>query len=51
MLLVLLERPGENEDVVQVGETEVGCPQNVVHETLERLVGAVQAEGHEGELE
>jgi hypothetical protein len=50
MLFVLHERPGEKEDV-QVGETEVESPQNVVHETLERLGGVVQGERHEGELE
>jgi hypothetical protein len=51
MLLVLLEGPGKDEDVLQVGETEVESPQNVVHEALERLGGAAQAEGHEVELE
>jgi hypothetical protein len=41
MLLVLLKRPGEKEDVVQVGETEAEFPQNVVHKTLERSGGVV----------
>jgi hypothetical protein len=49
MLLVLLGRPRENEDV-QVGETEVESLQNVVREELERLGRVVHAEGHEGEL-
>jgi hypothetical protein len=50
VLLVLLERPREDEDVVHVGEAEVESSQNVVHEALERLGGVSQAEGHEGEL-
>jgi hypothetical protein len=50
MLLVFLERPREDEDV-QVGETEIETPQNVVHEALERLGGFAQTEEHEGELE
>jgi hypothetical protein len=49
MLLMLFERPGEND--VQVGETEVESPQNVVHEPLERLGGVAQSDGREGELE
>jgi hypothetical protein len=32
MLLVLFERPGEDEDVIQVNEAEVEFPQGVVHE-------------------
>jgi hypothetical protein len=51
MLLVLLEWPGENQNVVQVGEAEVEYPQNVAHEALERLGGVAEAEGHEEELE
>jgi hypothetical protein len=50
VLLVLIERPGENEDVVQVGEAEVESLQNVIHKALKRLGSVVQAEGHEGEL-
>jgi hypothetical protein len=34
--------------MVQVGETEVMSPQNVMHEALD---GVAQTEGHEGELE
>jgi hypothetical protein len=34
-----------------VGEAEVDCLQNVVHEALKRLGGVAQAEGHEGEFE
>jgi hypothetical protein len=49
-LLVLRERPGEDEDV-QVGEVEVESSQNVVHEALTHLGGVAQAEGHEGEIE
>jgi hypothetical protein len=37
--------------MVQVGETQVESPQNVIHEALERLGGVVQKEGHEWELE
>jgi hypothetical protein len=50
VLLVLLQRPGEDEDV-QVGQAEVESSQNVVHKALKRLGGVVQAEEHEGELE
>jgi hypothetical protein len=50
MLFVLLERPGEGEDV-QIGKTEVESPQNVVHEVLECLGGIVQGERREEELE
>jgi hypothetical protein len=39
-------RPGEDQDVVQIGETKVEFPQNVVHETLERLFGVAQAKGN-----
>jgi hypothetical protein len=39
LLPELLERPGENQDVVQVGEAEFEYSQNVVHEALERLCG------------
>jgi hypothetical protein len=49
VLLVLLKRPGEDENI-QVGGTEVESSQNV-HEALERLGGVAQAEGHERELE
>jgi hypothetical protein len=35
----------------QIGETEVESGQKVVHETLERLGGVAQVEGHEGKLE
>jgi hypothetical protein len=31
VLLVLLERPGEDEDIVQVGDAEVESSQNVIH--------------------
>jgi hypothetical protein len=48
MLLVLLEGPGENEDVIQVCEAEVESPQHLVHEPLERLSGVVQPEDHLG---
>jgi hypothetical protein len=51
MFLVFLEWPGKDEDIVQVGETEVEPPQNVVNKALECLGGVEQAEGHEGELE
>jgi hypothetical protein len=51
VFLVLLERPGEDEDVVQVGEAEVESSQNVVHKALKHMGGVAQAEGHEGELE
>jgi hypothetical protein len=50
MLLVLLEGPGENEDVIQICEAEVESPQHLVHETLERLNGVAQP-GYEGKLE
>jgi hypothetical protein len=36
---------------VQVRETEVESPQNVVYEALELLGGVAQTEGHEGKLE
>jgi hypothetical protein len=48
---VLVDWPGENEDIVRAGETEVESLQNVVHEALKCLNGVAQAEGHEGELE
>jgi hypothetical protein len=48
MLLALLERPGED-DNVHVGETEFESPQNV-HEALGRLGGVVQVDEHEGKL-
>jgi hypothetical protein len=51
MLYVLLERPGEDEDVIQVCEAEVESSQNVFHKALKHLGGVAQAEGHEGELE
>jgi hypothetical protein len=41
----------ENEDIIQIGETEVHSPQNVVHEAQNRLGGVAKAEEHEGELE
>jgi hypothetical protein len=41
----------EDEDIIQVGEAEVESSLNVVHESLERLGGVAQAEGHERELE
>jgi hypothetical protein len=47
MSLVVLERTGENEDIIYVDEAEVESPQNVVHEALKRLGGVAQAEGHE----
>jgi hypothetical protein len=47
----MLECPGENEDVTQVGETEIESPQNIVHEALDHLGGVAQAEGYEGKLE
>jgi hypothetical protein len=36
---VLFEWLREDQDIVQVGETEVESPQYVVHEALERLGG------------
>jgi hypothetical protein len=51
MLLVLRERPGGNEDVVQVDKAEVESLQNVIPEVLEGLGGISETEGHEGELE
>jgi hypothetical protein len=51
MLLVLFECPGEVENVVKVGETDVESLQNVVHEGLECLGGDEQAGEHERELE
>jgi hypothetical protein len=48
---MFLERPVEDEDIVQVGEAEVKSSQNVVHEALKCLCGIAQAKGHEGELE
>jgi hypothetical protein len=51
MLLKLLDRPGKDEDVIQVGKTEVESPQNFVHEALICLGGVAQAEGHEGKFE
>jgi hypothetical protein len=51
MSLVVLERMGENEDIIYVGEAEVESPQKFVHEALKRLGGVAQAEGHEGELQ
>jgi hypothetical protein len=51
VLLVLLEGPGEDEDVIQVCKAEVESPQHLVHEALERLGGVTQAEGHVRELE
>jgi hypothetical protein len=50
VLFVLFGRPGEDEDVVQIYETEIESPQNVVHEALQRLGGDEQAERHEGEV-
>jgi hypothetical protein len=37
---VLLERPGEEKNVVQVDEAEVESSQNVVHVALESLGGS-----------
>jgi hypothetical protein len=48
---LLLERPGKDEDIVQVGEAEVESSQNVVHKALKCLCGVSQAKGHGGELE
>jgi hypothetical protein len=45
MLLVLLEWPGEDEDV-QVTETEIESPQNFVHEALKCLGSVAEAKGH-----
>jgi hypothetical protein len=45
---VLFRRPGEHEDVIHVGETEVEISQNVVHEALERMGGVSQAESMYG---
>jgi hypothetical protein len=39
MLFVFFERPGENEDVIQVSEAEIEFPQGVVHESLKCLCG------------
>jgi hypothetical protein len=50
VLLVLLGRLGEDEDIIQVGEAEVESSQNVVHKALKCLCGVAQAKGHEGEL-
>jgi hypothetical protein len=47
---VLFERPGENEDIIQVGEVGVKFPQNHIHVALKRLGGIAQVEGHEREL-
>jgi hypothetical protein len=51
MVLMFLERTGENEDVIQVGESEVESSYSVVHEALESLGGVEQAEGQERKLE
>jgi hypothetical protein len=51
MLLVLLERPGEDEDVAQVGETEDKSPENFFIDALKCLGGVTKGGGHEGEFE
>jgi hypothetical protein len=49
-MLVFLRGPGEDEDIIQVGEAEVESSYDVVHEALESLGGVAQAEGHVREL-
>jgi hypothetical protein len=44
-------RPRENEDVVEVSETEVEAAERVVDKALEGLGGVAEAEGHERKFE
>jgi hypothetical protein len=51
VLLVFLGRSAEDEDVVEIGETEIQVFPDVGHETLESLSGVSQPKGHEGKFE
>jgi hypothetical protein len=51
VLIVFFGGMAEDQNIVQVGKTEIQVFEDVVHETLEGLSGISQTEGHEGEFE
>jgi hypothetical protein len=50
VLDVFLGGAAEDKDIVYIGETEIQVFEDLIHETMEGLVGVSQAKGHKREF-